>query len=349
MLLRPTFCSYPSFHRPLSAGAFTIIMHRLVAKTVLRSSRHVAAPSKGRSSIPPIRLWDSSSNKWEQFGCSKRLSFSTSTPTSLEDDFPGLSPRELEQLALKYSRQALPEKAQNILHHLQQQTQASEEEIAIIWSSVVDAWLEYQKQQLKLLQQDTKMTQNDGILADLRDRIGKICHAALAASELLEAARRSGGDKKNISSHHILAVLRTWANASEAVRLATLTNKSGGWSGIPQRAQHILDTYYETTSPPTEAVNQVLKAWAYSGEYLRGTMTEQVFQKHFQPGMKASPDGESFRSMIRAWSWSKESRGAFTATGHCMRMLRLLENGQIDMEPTLEDYRILFQAWTTAE
>ncbi len=268
---------------------------------------------------------------------------------SLEDDFSGLSHRELEQLALKHARQAQPDKAQKILYHLQQHTQASEEEVGIIWSSVVDAWLEYQKQQLKLLQQDFKMTPKDGTLAHLRDRMGKICQSALAVSELLETARRSGGDKKNISSHHILAILRTWANASEAVRLAGLTNKSGGWSGIPQRAQHILDTYYETAPPPTEAINQVLKAWAYSGEYLRGTMTEQVFQKHFQPGMKASPDGESFRNMIRAWSWSKESRGAFTATGHYMRMLRLLENGQMDMEPTLEDYRILFQAWTSAE
>jgi hypothetical protein len=321
-------------------------MHRLVAKTLLRSGR---VAERGQISMPlVVRWWETASNapsrtSWQQLDVCQRLPFSTTSTPDMGDELSGLSRRELEQLALKHARQAQPEKAQIVLHHLQQ-TQASEEEIAIIWSSVVDAWLEYQKQQLKLLQDSIR--HRDG-MSVLRERVGTIGRAALAASELVEGGLRSG-DKK-VSPHHILAILRTWANTSEAVRLAGLTTtKSGGWSGIPQRAQHILDSYYTTIPPSTEAVNQVLKAWANSGEYLRGTMAEQVFQKHLQ-GTKASPDGESYRNMIRAWSWSKESRGAFTATGHYMRMLRLLENGQIEMEPTLEDYRILFQSWTSAE
>jgi hypothetical protein len=319
-------------------------MQRLVVKTALRSSGRVA--QRGRTSSLPVQMWESapmgSCSLQHHLSCDPRFSFSTSIPNLLEGDISGLSHRELEQLALKYARQAQPERAQAVLEHLLK-AQASDAEVAIIWSSVVDAWLEYQKNHWNLLQESVR--QRDGLKV-LRDRIREIWHAALAASELVEGGMRSG-DKK-VSPHHILAILRTWANASEAIRLAGLTTKLGGWSGIPQRAQHVLETYYVTDPPPTEAVNQVLKAWAYSSEYLRGTMAEQVFQKHLQ-GAKAAPDGESFKSMIRAWSWSKESRGAFTATGHFMRMLRLLENGQSDMEMTLEDYRTLFQAWTSAE
>jgi hypothetical protein len=188
----------------------------------------------------------------------------------------------------------------------------------------------------------------------VRDRLEEICYAAESASELIEAELQRGIDAASstraVSQHHILAILRAWANACEAIRIAGPSSKSFArdWSGIPQRSQHVFDTYQErkgtTGTPSIESVNQVLKAWAYSSEHLRGTMAEQFFQRH-----GTSPNGESFQLMIRVWSWSKERRCAFTATGHLMRMLRLLETGRPDMEPTLEDYSIVFQAWTTAE
>jgi len=344
-------------------------MQRLVVKNVIRSSSGWVARTRCPYSCirPSYHFQDSSSSICHQRHCfpNQRISFSTSAPVvEIDDDLSGLSLRESEQLALKHARQAQPNKAQRILQHLQETSQASEEGIAVIRSSVVDAWLEYQKQQLKLLQQDlTKRHLLEGTTTTtsgiIKERVETIYQAAIAASELVEGGLPPvGDDKKKGSTHHILAVLRTWANASVAVHLAGFkSNISRTWSGIPQRAQYILDTHYgatTTTPPPTEAINQVLKAWAYSNEYLRGTMAEQIFQKYFQTdigGKKQPPyaDGESHRCMMYAWSWSKESRGAFTATGHYMRMLRLMENGETDMELTLEDYRILFQSWTTAE
>jgi len=53
--------------------------------------------------------------------------------------------------------------------------------------------------------------------------------------------------------------------------------------------------------------------------------------------------------ITRAHAWSKETRSAFQATGHFMRMMRLLEAGRDDMEPSsITDYHILCDAWTVA-
>lgn len=308
---------------------------------------------------------------WTQF--QNGYAFSTDTSSSGADegnnevspDLSKLSHRDLEQLALKYARQTNPTRAQWVLDRLVEARQEasgrgggddsslpSQEELAIVRTSVVDAWFEYQKKKIDLLEECVR--QGDS-LSILRQRMEEICHAAESASELIEPELNQANVKHVISSHHVLAILKAWANACEASRVAGLTAKSGDWSGIPQRAQYILSTYLTATGnkPSAELVNQVLKAWAYSGEHLRGTMAEQAFQQYFQ-GIKQetnlpSANGETFRFMIQAWGWSKEKRCAFTATGHFMRMMRLLEIGQLDMEPTLEDYRILFQTWTTAE
>ncbi len=211
--------------------------------------------------------------------------------------------------------------------------------VAILWTSIVDAWLEYQKKQLVILEEAVRHGDSTVVL---RDRLEEICYAAESASELVEKELH---DKK-VSSHHVLMILKAWATACQATRMAGLTtSKAGDWSGIPQRAQHILTQYQLITGqkPTTESINQVLKAWAYSGEHLRGTMAEQFFAK------QKDTNGETLRIMIRAWSWSNEKRDAFAANGYFLRMMRLLELGETEMEPTLEDYRILFQAWATAE
>jgi hypothetical protein len=161
--------------------------------------------------------------------------------------------------------------------------------------------------------------------------------------------------------------LKAWANACEAAHQAGMIKSSDFVRGIPQRSQHILlqlmpqtiansnttNSNSTTTTAPmaatpatVECYNQVIKAWAYSGEHLRGTMAEQLFQKMGDE----EPNGETFQLIIRAWSWSKERRCAFTATGHFMRMMKLLEFGRPDMEPSsMEFYHVLLRAWTTAE
>ena len=130
-------------------------------------------------------------------------------------------------------------------------------------------------------------------------------------------------------------------------------SKAADVVGIPQRTQIILNEMGggdsttaagdDNINVSVEAYNEVIKAWAYSSEYLRGTMAEQMFQK------LQFPTGESLRLITKAHAWSNESRSAFQATGHFMRMMRLLESGRDDMEASsMDDYHLLCDAWTNA-
>lgn len=325
-------------------------------------------PFRALSSLPQ----DVSSNTASHINC-PRISpsiqhrFVSTDPTSNTNsddntlpDLSSMSHRELEQLALTYVRQANPMQAQRVLEFLMEPTMAADkasiEQLAILRTSVMDAWLEYQSQQMEQLRTSVQhVDEDEHFLSTLRDQVRALCHAAKSASELVEHEWQHCDDETggtNVSQQHpiLLAVLRAWANTCEATHLAGLTSsKSSDWSGIPQRSQYLFITFQEKAasnkSLSIELANQVLKAWAYSGEHLRGTMAENFLQTIDTTSM----NGETFRYIIRAWSWSKEKRCAFTATGHWMRMMRLLEAGQKDMEPTLEDYHALFQAWTTAE
>jgi len=182
------------------------------------------------------------------------------------------------------------------------------------------------------------------------------------------------------------AVLAAWATV---IRTAAATKVPPRWTrGIPQRAQFLLEQMDRCSSakshntvvafgngvddpttmmandlvlvrPSVESYNSVLEAWAYSSEHLRGAMSERIFQKLVQahdnaPASGATtlalrPNGESYRLVVRAWALSRDRRAAFTATGHLMKMLRKLGKGDEDMEPTLDDYTAVLQAWTRAE
>jgi hypothetical protein len=141
--------------------------------------------------------------------------------------------------------------------------------------------------------------------------------------------------------------------------------------GVPQRAQYILELLEKDSDESlnlvtVESYNEVLKCWARSAEHLRGTMAQTLFTKlqeyEHQPSVlpknKLQSNGTSYRTMIHAWVHSGESKAAFRATGHLMKLLRLLEQsfereegggGSDDLQPTMEDYSKIFKAWTTAK
>ena len=297
--------------------------------TALRSSHSLVVAS----SIPRSRALCITNvtaiNRYDIYGVLlPNCRFSTDAdqePVSLSD----MSPEQLQALAMKYARQDSPMKAQEVLERLKQQN--STHDLSTVSTSVMDAWIKYQNQCLVDLKDSVQ--KNDAVKEQL-DRLKEVCQAAESAGQILDTLAKP-------SSHHVVAVLKTWANAVQAGNEAGYP-KASLTRGIPQRMQHLVQGK-ESSSPTTEAYNQILKAWSLSGEHLRGTMAEQIFQKIEEP------NGESFRWILRAWCWSQERRCAFTATGHYMRMMRLLEISQSDMEPTMDDYHVLFRAWTKAE
>ena len=160
--------------------------------------------------------------------------------------------------------------------------------------------------------------------------------------------------------HKCNSVLTAWARASQVIPTR---------QGIPQRATFLLQRMEASArgsasagvQPTTESYNRVLEAWAWSREHLRATMAEQIFQTMTKQSRKgnnnkrnnnkavAKPNGESYRWIIHAWCHSQQRKSAFTATGHLMKFLRRLEKGHEDIEPTLDTYHMIMEAWTTAE
>lgn len=149
-----------------------------------------------------------------------------------------------------------------------------------------------------------------------------------------------------------LQVLQAWARASHNMRLdvdakhdPVLQRQS---RGMPQRAQFLLQQLERLSSEdiPVDYYEAVLETWACSSEHLRGVHAEKVFQEIPQRAITPA----ALHWVIRGWAWSRDPRAAFTATGHLMKRLRYHSKDPTgDMEPSLEDYEIIFDAWTRAE
>ncbi len=279
-----------------------------------------------------------------------RLLHTTGSPPP--NELAALSLGELKQEAIRMVRHdSSPHQAQAVLDHIHRQRLEPQDggkgaDLSSVQTSVIDAWLKYQTrlmheiQQMKIVQPLDDTDDETKIAADRREYHGQqerllreVYGAAAAVKSIVDAMDTP-------TSHHFVAMLRAWANTCETAHAVGRT-KLDIIIGIPQRMQHMLSQ--QEAAPTVESYNQVIKAWAYSSEYLKGTMAEQLFQqiKH--------PNGESFQMMIRAHAWSGESRSAFHATGHFMRMMRLLEVGRHDMEPpSMDEYHILCEAWTRA-
>lgn len=199
---------------------------------------------------------------------------------------------------------------------------------------LLDAWVNHQKDLLRNY--------------DKRNRSGlhSICHAADMAHEVLlkiepRLSQSTFGDDRLESTtlqEKCNAVLECWADAS----FAGFGLDSRKTRNIPQRARYLLSCI----APTLESYKYVLKAWAYSNEHLRGYMAQSIFDELCR---KMEPDVEAYRLIIAAWSLSKERRAAFSATGHLMKMVRHLEQGDRSMAPLLADYKLALSAWTNAE
>ena len=267
--------------------------------------------------------------------------FSSSTATNNTTDYSNLSINELKQLAIQslrqYQRQPSNQQQQHelVLQHILERTKQSESDFSAIQTSLIDAWTTHQSsiiRDMKEAQSHETTTSNQQ-----REQLQQVLSSTHSMTNILESM-------ESPTPHHYVAILKAWANTCKIAKLIN-ASKRPEIVGIPQRTQLILNQMATDNDNhiSVEAYNEVIKAWAYSSEYLRGAMAEQVFRKI------QFPTGKSLRLIMRAHAWSNEDRSAFQATGHFMRMMRLLEAGREDMEPSsIDDYHLLCNAWTQA-
>jgi curved DNA-binding protein CbpA len=252
---------------------------------------------------------------------------------ALLEDLSTKSAEELKVMAISAIRSHQhPLVAQAIVNQLEQHEETVGN-LTSIQTSLMDYWLKFQS----LLVEDVKFSRSsEGNILISEERKYELLSDAYEAAVCITSLLESMG---NPTSHHFEAILKAWATTCELAYFLDM-NQIDIAVGIPQRAQSILN---QQPNPSNESYNQVIKAWAYSSEYLRGTMAEQIFRQI------EYPDGESFRMIIRAHCLGRESRSAFQATGHFMRMMRLLEIGREDMQASsMEDYYNLCKAWEVA-
>ena len=121
--------------------------------------------------------------------------------------------------------------------------------------------------------------------------------------------------------------------------------------------------------PSVEAYNRVLQAWALSLEHLRGTMAERVFQQLVRGESvprsserrptrrqqqrsrtgRLGPNAESYQWITLAWALGGERYATYHAVDHLLGRVALLEQGEREMEPNLEDYKIVLRALVSSE
>ena len=269
-----------------------------------------------------------------------------------------------KEKARSFLREHLPREAQNVLEQQEYMTTATgEQDRREIIGEILDGWIDLQN----------RLVEAYDVNNPDRSKLKNICEAAEEAHRLLERMipslvshiaaneyedkpqRVQYNDFDTVATARCEAVLSAWVTAvrqGHSLRQTSLTR------GIPQRAHSLLEQMEQSYSnqivaselsvrPSVESYNRVMEAWAYSHELIRGSMAERIFQKLSNGTVSGSrPNNESYKLIIRAWSLSGERKGAFSATEHLQQMLRRLEQGDEDMEPALEDYRVVLKAWT---
>jgi hypothetical protein len=230
-----------------------------------------------------------------------------------------------------YCRLDDPHRAQVILDKLDKLETIDKAVSDDLKTLILDAWMKHQGAAIRSFKKS--MENGDFSSAETSKLLEDIVKAA-------ECTHKIVAGMKNPSSRHYDAALKAWADICEAVHRKPLTESDlKRVRGIPQRSQYLLA---RQGTPTVESFNQMIKAWAYSTEYLRGTMANEVFKKI------EFPNGESMRLTLLAWCYSRERKCAMVATMYFTKMMKLLERGREDMELSLDDYHVLFETWTLA-
>eukprot|EP00547_Thalassionema_nitzschioides_P005143 CAMPEP_0194213584 /NCGR_PEP_ID=MMETSP0156-20130528/14292_1 /TAXON_ID=33649 /ORGANISM="Thalassionema nitzschioides, Strain L26-B" /LENGTH=637 /DNA_ID=CAMNT_0038941653 /DNA_START=66 /DNA_END=1976 /DNA_ORIENTATION=+ len=267
-------------------------------------------------------LWDGFFSKAVRWESNKSRRFNSSfgwfqQVSKLEWFGDGKDSSEMNKLVLQYAKEDKNVESQECLVALEQRADEVFPDLDA-YSAVLNAWLRQSENAENADDAYIAVEKATGLLFRMRDQSKK-------------------GLKPSIPQHN--AVLEAWGRISQV-------------KGSPQQSQKVLEEMEHEHSinckPTIESYNLVLSSWAGSQEHLRGSAAQEIFERILIP-----KNDKTYRIMIQAWSHSKEVKAAFRATGHLMKMLRLLQEQHAkgetkSMEPTVENYHSILKAWTEA-
>ena len=162
------------------------------------------------------------------------------------------------------------------------------------------------------------------------------------------------------TSHHYDVAITAFANAATVAR--DINYSSPATNNSPYVAQRWLQRM-ETlalnsqsgVTPTVDSYYHVMEAYASIGGAMSipsnknkaPILAQAVFDK-LKQNTNLIPTMREYRLLIQAWSNSTCKEAAYKATGLYMNMLRLFRAGDEEMEPKLEDGKIVLEAWSRA-
>jgi len=184
-------------------------------------------------------------------------------------------------------------------------------------------------------------------------------------SDHYSSMRLSGSmptDLRNASlqptSHHYDSVISAFANATTAAHDANYTShliKNAPF--IAQRWLQRMETIafdpHSGVKPTVDSYFHVMEACVASGttaskQCKAPTLAQSVFEK-LKQNTNIYPTAREYRLMLRTWCGSSgHKEAAYKANGLWMTMQKEFRGGAEEMEPSLEDGKMVLEAWTRA-
>ena len=162
------------------------------------------------------------------------------------------------------------------------------------------------------------------------------------------------------TSYHYDAVISVFANA------ATAAHKFHDVSHLIKQAPFMANRWllrmeaiagnvqigtFAKVTPTVDSYFHVMQAYASSVASRRAPIhVQSIFDKLIQNTYYIHPTVREYRLMLRTWCYSVGHKdAAYKTMGVWMRMHRLFKGGDEEMEPTLEDGKMVLEAWTKSK
>ena len=163
------------------------------------------------------------------------------------------------------------------------------------------------------------------------------------------------------TSHHYDLAITAFANAATVARDTNYSSPSTNNAPyVAQRWLQRMETLalnsQSDVTPTVDSYYHVMESYASIGNGAMSIpsnknkapiLAQAVFDK-LKQNTNLIPTVREYRLLIQAWSNSTCKEAAYKATGLYMNMLRLFRAGDEEMEPKLEDGKIVLEAWSRA-
>ena len=153
------------------------------------------------------------------------------------------------------------------------------------------------------------------------------------------------------TSHHYDCVISTFANATVAAQNTYHT------SHLAKNAPHIAQIWLQRmetlsfdphsgVSPTVDSYFHVMEACVAGATAAKAPIVAQSVFDKLKQNTNIHPTTREYRFLLQIWCGSGHKEAAYKAMGLWMIMQRSFREGVEEMEPTLEDNKMILEAWT---